>query len=132
MALLAPEFPRVTSRARRSYGGGHWYDRLLESYLERAVASAPDHKAIIDGDQELTYRELHERATATAGLLRRHGVVKGDVVSFQLPNWWEAFVIHFAAIRIGAVSTPIMPIMRERELRFMLDQAGSRILFVPE
>jgi cyclohexanecarboxylate-CoA ligase len=96
------------------------------------VASAPDHKAIIDRDQELTYREFHERVTAAAGLLRRHGVVKGDVVSFQLPNWWEAFVIHFAAIRIGAVSNPIMAIMRERELGFMLDQAGSRILFVPE
>jgi len=132
MALLAPEFPRVTSRARRSYGGGPWDDRLLDAYLERAVASVPDHKAIIDGDHELTYRGLHERVTATAALLRRHGVVKGHVVSFQLPNWWEAFVIHFAAIRIGAVSNPIMPIMRERELGFMLDQAGSRILFVPE
>lgn len=132
MTVLAPEFPRVTSRARQSYGGDAWDDRLLDSYLDDAVAVAPDRCAIVDGPQRLTYRDLDERVAAAAGLLSRAGIAKGDVVSFQLPNWWEAFVIHFAAIRIGAISNPLMPIMRERELGFMLAQSGSRILFVPE
>jgi cyclohexanecarboxylate-CoA ligase len=35
----------------------------------------------------------------------------GQVVSFQLPNWWEALVLHLAVIRIGAVSNPLMPIL---------------------
>lgn len=44
-------------------------------------------------------------------------------MSQQLPNWWEALVVHLAAIRIGAVSNPLMPILQE--LRFALASAGS-------
>ena len=30
------------------------------------------------------------------------GVGRGDVVSFQLPNWWEFTVLHLACLKLGA------------------------------
>ena len=66
-----------------------------------------------------------------AGGLRRCGVRRGEVVSFQLPNWWESLVLHLAVVRIGAVSNPLMPILRERELLYMLDFCEAKILVVP-
>jgi cyclohexanecarboxylate-CoA ligase len=48
----------------------------------------------------------------------------------QLPNWWEALVVHLAAIRIGAVSNPLMPILREREMRYAVSTAGTSVLVV--
>jgi cyclohexanecarboxylate-CoA ligase len=65
-------------------------------------------------------------------LLARCGVGKGDVVSFQLPNWLEAVVVHHATVRLGAVSNPIVPIYRAREVGFILRQARSRVFVVPD
>ena len=54
------------------------------------------------------------------------------MVAWQLPNWWEAAVVHHAVVALGAVSNPLMPILRDREFEFMLRQAGPSVLVVPE
>jgi cyclohexanecarboxylate-CoA ligase len=53
-------------------------------------------------------------------------------VSWQLPNWIEAVVVHHAALRIGAISNPIVSIYRHSEIKFILRQAASKIMLVPE
>jgi acyl-CoA synthetase (AMP-forming)/AMP-acid ligase II len=55
----------------------------------------------------------------------------GSVVSFMLPNWQEAAVVYLAATLAGMVVSPILPSLRDHELRFILDDADSRIIFVP-
>jgi cyclohexanecarboxylate-CoA ligase len=52
-------------------------------------------------------------------------------VCWQLPNWLEAAAIHLASIRVGAVSTPIVPIYRHREVAFIVRQSRARVLFIP-
>jgi cyclohexanecarboxylate-CoA ligase len=106
--------------------------RLLGSVLEDAAQVASDRVAVVDGDTRLTYAELANRVARFASSLRTRGVRRGDVVSWQLPNWWEAMVAHHAIVRLGAVSNPLMPILRERELRFILTQARSRVAIVPD
>jgi cyclohexanecarboxylate-CoA ligase len=54
------------------------------------------------------------------------------VVSWQLPNWQEAFLLHQATLRIGGVSNPIIPIYRRREVAYILGEAGSRVVVVPD
>ncbi len=120
--------PAVAARWRAS---GHWPGRLLDSYLDDAVAGVPDRPAVVDGTTTLTYAQLAERVGAATAGLRALGVARGDVVSLQLPNWWEALAVHLAVIRLGAVSNPLMPILRERELRFALATGRSRVLVVP-
>ena len=39
---------------------------------------------------------------------------------------------HLACVRIGAISNPLMPIFRQRELRFMLEFGEAKILVVPD
>src|SRR5690606_39374622 len=64
--------------------------------------------------------------------LKRLGVQKKDIVSCQLPNWWEFTLLYIACRRIGAVLNPLMPIFRERELSFMLKHTESKVLIVPK
>ncbi|MBB2940022.1 cyclohexanecarboxylate-CoA ligase [Amycolatopsis bartoniae] len=104
---------------------------MLDRQLEQAAAACGSRTAIVDGAQRLTYGNLFRRVESLANAMRGRGIGPGDVVSFQLPNWWEASVVHFATIRIGAISNPLVPILRQRELRFMLRQARSKIVFVP-
>ena len=88
--------------------------------------------AVVDGDCELTYAELEQHVRAIAGALGAVGVCKGDVVSWQLPNWWEAIPLHYGILRCGAVSNPIVPIYRRGEVEFILRQAATKVFVHPE
>ncbi|QTP60640.1 AMP-binding protein [Billgrantia antri] len=134
---MAIETNLTPERRQAMIALGAWNDMLLTDYLEEAVASAAGRPAIVtyrmaDGTHEsLTYAELDEKVTRMAAGLAGLGVAKGDVVSCQLPNWWQMTALHLACIRIGAVLNPLMPIFREHELRFMLAQAESKVFVVP-
>ena len=110
---------------------GYWRDRVITDFLDEAAAATPDKVAFVDPRRRVTYAELrHEVDRCALGLLEL-GVRPGDVVSFQLPNWIEWIVVHYAASRIGAVSNPLIPIYRERELGFMVGLAKSKVVVVP-
>ncbi len=99
---------------------GYFSNRTITDFLDDAAASTPDKTAAIDPRRQVTYRELQAETDRCALGLLELGVQPGDVVSFQLPNWIEFLVLHFAATRIGAVSNPLIPIYRDREVGFMV------------
>ncbi|MNF39829.1 Short-chain-fatty-acid--CoA ligase [compost metagenome] len=114
-----------------------WNDMIITDYLDKAVSSSPDSAALVayrvseDQRTTLSYRELDRIVTRMAAGLVSLGVEKADVVSCQLPNWWQMTALHLACVRIGAILNPLMPIFRERELAFMLGHAQSRVLVIP-
>src|SRR3546814_21104634 len=60
------------------------------------------------------------------------GIGARDVVSCQFPKRWEFAIAHLATIRIGAISSAIMPIYGKREVRFLLERTGSRVCIALE
>ncbi|WP_249977289.1 AMP-binding protein [Vreelandella olivaria] len=127
------------TNARRSAmkQSGAWNDMIITDYLDKAVKQVPDKPAIVSylmasGERSaLSYRELNGRVNQIAVGLVSLGIQMGDVVSCQLPNWWQMTALHLACVRIGAILNPLMPIFREHELCFMLAQAESKLLVVP-
>ncbi|QOG21881.1 MULTISPECIES: AMP-binding protein [Bradyrhizobium] len=117
---------------------GYWLDKTVDQLLTEAVARAPDKVAMVadraDRDQapRFTYRELDDLANRAASSLLRLGVGRGDVVTVQLPNWWEFVVTAFACSKIGAVMNPVMPILRERELVYILNFCQAKVFIVPK
>ena len=111
---------------------GHWKNRLLTDYLDDALATQPDEVSSIDSAGQLTYAQLADRVDVMAHALDSAGVGPGDVVGIQLPNWNEWLIVHLAAIRLGAITNPLIPIYRDREIRFMAGKAEVTVLFVPE
>ncbi|MGW3736819.1 AMP-binding protein [Streptomyces sp. NPDC005148] len=98
----------------------------------RAAALCPDALAVVDGDRRLTFAQVDRQATALpAAALHARGTGQDDVVSFQLPDRAEAVVSFHAITKVGAVANPIVHIYRGHELRFILGQAQSEIVFVP-
>ena len=127
----------ATAHAARMRAQGLWADIPYDALLERAIAAAPDKPALVgvraDRPQvhTLSYAQLGDLVARAAAALRGLGVVPGDIVAVQLPNWWQFVVVSLAANRIGAVVNPLMPIFRERELSYMLGFAEARVLVVP-
>jgi len=124
---------RINDAASRTF----WPDRLLGDYLDAVLARQPDKTAIIavsssSGETiKKTFAELERASTRVALGLLSFGVGRGDVVSFQMPNRWEASALYIACSRIGAVYNPLLPVFRSRELRFMLSRAESKIAVIP-
>ncbi len=110
---------------------GFWLDRTITDYLDEVAEQTPDKTAFIDSRRRVTYAELRREVDRCALGLLELGVRPGDVVSFQLPNWIEWVVVHYAATRIGAVSNPLIPIYRQREVGFMVGLARSKVIVVP-
>jgi cyclohexanecarboxylate-CoA ligase len=128
--------PVAHAKAMRE--GGYWIDKSYDEFLQQTIARTPDKLALVahrsDRSQErrFTYSQLGDSISRAAASLKRLGVGQGDVISSQLPNWWECAVLALAAFRIGAVVNPLMPIFRERELTYMLDFAETTVLVVPK
>ncbi len=134
------EFDAVLIAPRRAamIGQGLWHERTINDALDACVATCPDKVALVarsfdrDATRSFTYRELAALADRVAIGLARLGVERNDVVSCQLPNWWEFTVVYLACSRIGAVINPLMHIFRERELSFMLAHGRSSIAIAPK
>jgi cyclohexanecarboxylate-CoA ligase len=135
MAMVAAKHETSQERFREA---GYWLDKTVDQLLTEAVTKAPDKLAIVadraDCEQapRLTYQELERLADRAASSLLRLGVGRGDVVTVQLPNWWEFVVTAFACSKIGAVMNPVMPILRERELTYILNFCQAKVFIVPK
>lgn len=103
----------------------------LVDALRDAAATTPDRILLRDGDATLTCAELSAQATRLASALTVRMPV-GSVVSFMVPNWHEAAVIYLGATLAGMVVNPILPSLRDHELGFILADADSRAVFIPQ
>ena len=110
---------------------GYWTNKTLDAYLARAVDKVPEKEAVIEGEKRVTYRELGQRVDRMALGLLELGIEKGDVVSFQLPSWLETVVIHHAVAKIGAITNPIIPIYRSKEVKYILRNSEAKALIIP-
>ena len=110
---------------------GYWRGEVITDHLDRWAAETPDKVAFVDVRGQVTFAELKQLSDRCALGLLELGVRPGDVVSFQIPNWIEWIVVHYAVSRIGAINNPLIPIYREREVAFMVGLAKSKLLIIP-
>ncbi len=94
---------RLSKRRAAMTAAGHWRDETLLDHLGRALARTPDKTAIVatrsetGAEMRLSYAEIGRRSDILAARLAALGVGRGDVVSIQLPNWWQFSALHLAA-----------------------------------
>lgn len=106
-----------------------------ETYWGLVESAADKHRdrvvLVDDFGRSMTIGELYEAALSAAAAFAKRGVEAGTVVSWQLPTTLETMVVMVALTRLGAVQNPILPIWREREVRFATAQLGTEVLIVP-
>jgi len=100
------------------------------------AATKPAKAALILGDRVVTFPQLHRRANRLANALRGLGVGPGDRVATMSFNSVEASEIGHAGRRLTAVSVPINYHLRGREVAYIVNDCGARIViagagFVP-
>ncbi|VDS08497.1 Long-chain-fatty-acid--CoA ligase [Paracoccus haematequi] len=107
----------------------------IYGFLARTAERFPDRPAISfqllsgpgDHATTLTWRELLERVTETANLLRKLGVGPTDTVAYLLPNSIETPVVLLAGATAGIVN-PINPLLDAQQIAGILRETRAKVL----
>lgn len=103
-------------------------DMTMAEALRQVAAARPDQEAVVCGETRLTYGQLLQRVIGLAHGLHQLEVYKGDKIALLLPPGVEFVTVFFAAAALGAIVVPLNPLLRERTLGAVLDNAEPAVL----
>jgi acetyl-CoA synthetase len=119
-----------------------WYEdgtlNVCANCVDRHLQSRGDQVAIIwEGDdptrdEKITYRQLHERVSKFANVLKANGVRKGDRVTIYLPMIPEAAYAMLACARIGAVHSVVFGGFSPESLANRIDDCESNFVITSD
>jgi len=93
---------------------------------------APDAIALVDHDRRFTYQEFAEAVTNCRDRLFAAGVRMGDRVGIFSRNSAEYIFAYFGIASLGALAVPINFQLSNREIAFIIKDAGIRFLMTNE
>jgi acyl-CoA ligase (AMP-forming) (exosortase A-associated) len=100
-------------------------------FHELAEATAGRHgarPALRHRGRELSHAGLEARGRQLAAGLAARGVRRGDRVVVYLQNRPEVVEVALACSRLGAVFVPANPLLKARQLRFIVQDCGAKVV----
>jgi long-chain acyl-CoA synthetase len=104
----------------------------VEEFLRDSTRRFGDKVALVVGAARVTYRELDRASDCLAGALAARGIARGDRVIIFMDNCREAVIAIFAALKAGAVFSPINPSTKAEKLAYVINNCGARALITQE
>ncbi|MFH1869471.1 MAG: AMP-binding protein [Pseudomonadota bacterium] len=103
---------------------------LPRDMLARCAGNYPQKVAYYCGDDQRTWRQMHERSNALASALQELGVRKGDVVSILGNESIDIYEHYFACMKIGAIRVGVNWRFAMSEILHVLRDSSTKVLFV--
>ncbi len=105
-------------------------EQTIPDNLDATVARFPDREALVDVQQGIrwTYAAFAAEVDELARALLAAGLEKGDRIGIWAPNCAEWTVVQYATAKLGAILVNINPSYRSHELKYVLNQAGIRMV----
>ena len=98
------------------------------AFLRRSATVFGDRTAVIDGDLQLTYAELYQRALQFAGALRAMGVSDGARAAVLAPNTHMLLEAHYGVPFAGAVLVALNQRLTAGDLAFVIQHSDAQVL----
>ncbi|HEY7419406.1 MAG TPA: condensation domain-containing protein, partial [Ktedonobacteraceae bacterium] len=102
--------------------------RSLHRLFEEQVTRAPDALAIINGEQQISYQELNQRANQLAHYLQKQGVGPEVCVGVSMERSVEMIIGFLGILKAGGVYVPLDPTYPPSRLEFMLQETRAPLL----
>lgn len=102
----------------------------VQALFEARVRHIPNAIAVQAGEQQLTYRELNERANQLAFHLREHGVQPDSRVALCVERGLDLVVGLLAILKAGGAYVPLDPGYPRERLAYMLNDSQPVALLV--
>lgn len=102
-------------------------DATMTNFLKNRAFLTPDRVAVYFQDQTLTFKELFERASKTAGKLQGFGLQKHQFAGVLLKNHLDTVVILFALQLMGVRAVILNNRLTPKELNWQLEDSKANI-----
>ena len=132
LALLsAPERQQLLEKwndTQRDFPSDKYVHELFEAQAKRC----PDAVALIFEHQQLTYRELNQKANQLAHYLRQRGVQAESLVAVCMERSLEMAIAILAVLKAGGAYVPMDPDSPTDRLKFMLQDIPTPLILTQE
>jgi long-chain acyl-CoA synthetase len=106
----------------------HYPSGPLHEVMRATAARLPDKVAITFKEQAMTFADFDRTSNRLANGLAALGLGSGDRVALYLPNCPQYELAFYAASKLGAISCPMNPSYREREITYQVNDSGAKVL----
>ncbi len=103
-------------------------DKTIHQLFEEQAERTPESIAVVYEGDNLTYKELNERANQLARVLRDKGVSADSIVAIMVEHSLEMMVGIMGILKAGGAYLPIDPEYPEDRIEYMLQDSGAVIL----
>jgi 2,3-dihydroxybenzoate-AMP ligase len=117
---------------KRYIANGWWRNVTFGYALDEVAEKYPDKEAFVDNKVRLTFTQLRETINRLAANLVELGIVKGDRVLLQLPNWSEFLFSFYALQKIGVPAVLMLPRHGLREIDHFSCMTKAKAWIMPE
>ncbi|RDA82882.1 hypothetical protein CP532_0390 [Ophiocordyceps camponoti-leonardi (nom. inval.)] len=100
----------------------------IHTLLEKAATRHGHRTAVIDSENETSYRSLHALSNRLARVLGDRGVRRGDLVAVSVSRSVDVVIALLAVLKAGAVFVPIDPAFPQKRVGQMMEDASPRLV----
>ncbi len=103
-------------------------NKTLHQLFEEQVNRTPNKIAVVDGNTELTYQQLNERANQLARLLQNLGVKSGELIAIVKQRDINFLIGILAILKAGGAYVPIDISYPRERINYMLSNSEVKML----
>jgi amino acid adenylation domain-containing protein len=103
-------------------------DQCIHRLFEKQVEKTPDAVAVIFENEQLTYRQLNQRANQLAHYLQKLGVGAEMLVGICVERSLDMAIALLGILKAGGAYVPLDPDQPQQRLNFMLQDAECSVL----
>ncbi len=107
-------------------------DQLLHQKIEQRADVTPDAIAAVQGERQVTYRELNQQANRIAHCLIAEGVRPDRFVGILTDPGIVTLAGILGILKAGAAYIPMDPVYPENRILDMLSDSGTNVLLIDE
>ncbi|MCP4155136.1 MAG: amino acid adenylation domain-containing protein, partial [bacterium] len=108
---------------------GYPREKTIHALFEEQAEKRGKNTAVVyDDNEELTYKELNEKANRLTHKLKTGGVTTGSVVGIMIPPSLDIPLTILAVLKAGGAFLPIDPELPEGRIQYMLTDSSAAML----
>lgn len=100
--------------------------KTIHTLFEEQTEKTPDHIAIVYKQDQLTYRELNEKANRLARTLRQRGVTSDECVALMMERSLDMVVGVLAILKAGGAYVPIDSDYPLERIQYMVENSRTK------
>ena len=101
---------------------------LLHNLISDTAHSLPENTALQYKDIVLNYQQLNDKIIAISNAFIQLGIKRSERIGIYLPKRIETIVSIFSASAADAVFVPINPILKAKQVAYILNDCNVRLL----